>query len=188
MPATPQFQFCTTSDGVRIAYAVFGVGPPLVFIRGWVSHLELDWEMPQRRAFYEEYAQRFRVVRFDKRGTGLSDRKVDDFSTAARVRGGTQPLRAVRTGGSVGLSGGRRGGRPAGLREEPSCRWCSRTCSGRRWTSGNLGSPRWDRRSIRSASVRSPRNSDQSACAFSPKRRLVACLDSMNRRPDRAAR
>jgi class 3 adenylate cyclase len=79
-------RFCTTSDGVRIAYAVVGRGPPLVIVRGWVSHLELDWEAPVARQSYEAYSKHFQVVRFDKRGTGLSDRDVDDFSIEARLR------------------------------------------------------------------------------------------------------
>ncbi len=81
-----QIRFCTTSDGVRIAYATLGEGSPLVFVRGWVSHLELDWEFAGSRQLYEGYAEEFRVVRYDKRGTGLSDRDVEDFSAAARLR------------------------------------------------------------------------------------------------------
>jgi class 3 adenylate cyclase len=81
-----QIRFCTTSDGVRIAYATLGDGPPLVFVRGWVSHLELDWENEGTRQTYDAYAERFQVVRYDKRGTGLSDRDVEDFSVAARLR------------------------------------------------------------------------------------------------------
>ena len=81
-----QIRFCTTSDGVRIAYATVGEGPPLVMVRGWVSHLELDWENPRSRGRFEDVAARYLLVRFDKRGTGLSDRKVNDFSVDARVR------------------------------------------------------------------------------------------------------
>ncbi len=81
-----QIRFCTTVDGVRIAYSTLGEGPPLVFVRGWVSHLELDWENPGIRESYEAFAEQFGVVRYDKRGTGLSDRDVEDFSVAARMR------------------------------------------------------------------------------------------------------
>jgi class 3 adenylate cyclase len=80
-----QIRFCTTSDGVRIAYATVGEGPPLIQIPGWVSHLEVQWENPQFRNRLEELAQHFLVVRLDKRGTGLSDRSVSDFSINARV-------------------------------------------------------------------------------------------------------
>jgi len=79
-------RFCTTSDGVRIAYATLGDGSPLVFVRGWVSHIELDWENPVIRESIEDYAKHFQVVRYDKRGTGLSDRNVEDFSIPARMR------------------------------------------------------------------------------------------------------
>ena len=81
-----EIRFCTTSDGVRIAYAVVGAGPPLVHVPGWISHLELDWKLPLTRAAWEEYAKTFRVIRMDKRGTGLSDRNVGDYSLESRVR------------------------------------------------------------------------------------------------------
>jgi pimeloyl-ACP methyl ester carboxylesterase len=81
-----QIRFCTTSDGLRIAYAVVGEGPPLVLVRGWVSHIELDWQMPVGGATLQTLAQHFRVIRFDKRGTGLSDRDVTDFSLESRLR------------------------------------------------------------------------------------------------------
>jgi len=81
-----QIRFCKTSDGVRIAYATVGKGPPLVFVPGWISHLELDWQAPPMRRFWEAYASHFTLVRMDKRGTGLSDRNVGDYSLDARVR------------------------------------------------------------------------------------------------------
>jgi class 3 adenylate cyclase len=81
-----EIRFCTTPDGVRIAYAVVGQGPPLVHVPGWISHLELDWQLPVTRAGWEEYAKTFRVIRLDKRGTGLSDRNVGDYSLESRVR------------------------------------------------------------------------------------------------------
>ncbi len=79
-------RFCTTSDGVRIAYAVAGSGPPLVRVPGWVSHLELDEESPSFKTENDVHAQDFTFVRYDKRGTGLSDRDVSDFSVEARLR------------------------------------------------------------------------------------------------------
>ncbi|HLB24507.1 MAG TPA: adenylate/guanylate cyclase domain-containing protein [Dehalococcoidia bacterium] len=79
-------QFCTTSEGVQIAFAVLGEGYPLVLVPGWVSHLELDMEpdSPSRES-YEELARHFTLVRYDKRGTGLSDRGVSDFSLEPRL-------------------------------------------------------------------------------------------------------
>ncbi|MBI1886294.1 MAG: adenylate/guanylate cyclase domain-containing protein [Chloroflexi bacterium] len=80
-----QIRFCTTSDGVRIAYATIGQGPPLVEMSPWVGHLQFEWDDPQSRAFYEGLAAGRMVVRFDKRGTGLSDRDVDDLSVESRL-------------------------------------------------------------------------------------------------------
>jgi class 3 adenylate cyclase len=63
------------SDGVNIAYQVTGEGPfDLVLVSGFVSHLELDWEEPRSAHFLERLSSFSRLIRFDKRGTGLSDR------------------------------------------------------------------------------------------------------------------
>src|SRR5207248_6257980 len=78
-------QFCTTSDGIRIAYTVAGMGPALIRVPGWVSHLELDEESP----LYHELAylgEHLQLIKYDKRGTGLSDRGITDFSVEARLR------------------------------------------------------------------------------------------------------
>lgn len=72
----PAVRFASTSDGVSIAYAVHGEGPPLVFTRGWISHLELHWLDPDYRTFMEALGRHFTVVRFDMRGNGMSDRDV----------------------------------------------------------------------------------------------------------------
>ncbi len=73
-------RFCTAADGVRIAYATAGAGPPFVLATGWPVHLELEWQKPFARAFLEELAEGFALVRYDMRGSGLSDRDVSDFS------------------------------------------------------------------------------------------------------------
>jgi len=75
-----QIGFCKTSDGVRIAYATLGDGPPLVYASGWTGHLELEWEKPFLRAFLQELATGTTLVRYDMRGSGLSDHDVSDFS------------------------------------------------------------------------------------------------------------
>lgn len=82
-----QIRFCTTSDGVRIAYAVAGQGPPLIRVAGWVTHLEFEWGKPQCvwRSL-EPLADEHLVVRYDGRGMGLSDRDITDFSVEAKVR------------------------------------------------------------------------------------------------------
>ncbi len=68
--------FVTTSDGVRIAWSEIGSGPTLVLVRGWITHLELTWGEPAFREFITHLAVHHRVVRFDTRGSGLSDRDV----------------------------------------------------------------------------------------------------------------
>ena len=74
-------RFCTTTDGVRIAYATVGEGPPLMVVSGWVvSNLEFGWAQPDVRAFHERLAAGRTLIRYDKRGTGLSDRDIKSFS------------------------------------------------------------------------------------------------------------
>jgi pimeloyl-ACP methyl ester carboxylesterase/DNA-binding CsgD family transcriptional regulator len=62
-------------DGRRIAYATVGSGPPLVLPAWWVSNLVEDWNQPAFRGFVEAFASRYRVVRYDRLGTGLSERE-----------------------------------------------------------------------------------------------------------------
>ncbi len=80
-----QIGFCTTSDGVGIAYATIGDGPPLVYVNGWPGHLALEWEGTQRE-FLEDLAQGVTLIRYDMRGSGLSDRHVTDFSLGTLVK------------------------------------------------------------------------------------------------------
>jgi pimeloyl-ACP methyl ester carboxylesterase len=72
------------SGDVNIAYQVTGKGPfDLVLVHGFLSHLEVDWEHPASRHINERLSSFARLIRFDKRGTGLSDRSVGlpDFET-----------------------------------------------------------------------------------------------------------
>ena len=65
------------SDDVLIAYQVRGEGPvDVIMAPGTMSHLDLDWEIPRRALFYERFSRFCRLIRFDKRGTGLSDRPI----------------------------------------------------------------------------------------------------------------
>jgi len=81
-----QIQFIQSPDGVSLAVATLGSGPPLVIIPGWISHVELDWAFPAGREFYQRLAERNLVVRYDKRGTGLSDRGISDYSPESNLR------------------------------------------------------------------------------------------------------
>jgi class 3 adenylate cyclase len=81
----PEVRF-TRSGNVDLAYQVLGDGPlDLLVMIGWVSHLEVLWELPECRRFLERLAGMGRVALFDKRGTGLSDRPSDGASTGDMV-------------------------------------------------------------------------------------------------------
>jgi pimeloyl-ACP methyl ester carboxylesterase/DNA-binding CsgD family transcriptional regulator len=82
---TQKVQFCAAPDGVRIAYAVHGAGPPLVRTATWLTHLEFDWESPVWRHWLVGLAEHHTLLRYDERGCGLSDRDVEDLSLRARV-------------------------------------------------------------------------------------------------------
>ncbi len=75
----------TARDGLRLAVAEVGAGRTLVRTAHWLSHLEYDWESPIWRDFLAELARDRMLVRYDERGTGLSDRDVADFSFEAMV-------------------------------------------------------------------------------------------------------
>lgn len=86
-PALEQrIRFCTAADGARIAYATSGEGPPLVKPANWLTHLEYDWESPVWRPWLHELSRGHTLVRYDERGSGLSDREVADLSFDAWVR------------------------------------------------------------------------------------------------------
>ena len=89
-PAAPvphqKIRFCATSEGVRIAYSVVGDGPPLLKATQWLGHLEFDWHSPIFGPIMRELAAGRRLVRYDGRGTGLSDWEVDDISFEGFVR------------------------------------------------------------------------------------------------------
>jgi class 3 adenylate cyclase/pimeloyl-ACP methyl ester carboxylesterase len=75
-----EIQFCTTSDGVQLAYARTGSGPPLVKTGNWMTHLEFDFESPIWRGLYRELSRDHTLIRYDTRGNGLSDRDVEEVS------------------------------------------------------------------------------------------------------------
>jgi pimeloyl-ACP methyl ester carboxylesterase/DNA-binding winged helix-turn-helix (wHTH) protein len=81
-----EIHFCTAVDGVRIAHAEVGQGPPLVKAGNWLNHLEFDWQSPVWSPFLHAIAADHRLVRYDARGNGLSDWDVDDISLDAFVR------------------------------------------------------------------------------------------------------
>jgi len=71
-------RFCTTADGVRIAYATSGVGTPIVRPGHWLTHLEYDLNSPVWGHLIEGLSEQHQFVRYDPRGTGLAERLVDE--------------------------------------------------------------------------------------------------------------
>lgn len=95
-PAMQQVRFCTARDGARIAYSETGHGRPLVKAGNWLTHLEFDWQSPIWQPLFSELSESCRLVRYDPRGTGLSDwhppeitfyRWVDDLEAVADAAG-----------------------------------------------------------------------------------------------------
>lgn len=80
-----QLGFCSRADGARIAYATAGSGSPLVYVRPLFAHLERDWEFGELRRYYEGLAAHHTLVRYDRFGTGLSDRDRESFTLADEV-------------------------------------------------------------------------------------------------------
>jgi pimeloyl-ACP methyl ester carboxylesterase/DNA-binding CsgD family transcriptional regulator len=82
-PAGPSIHYSRTADGVAVAFWTLGRGTPLVYLTGgpW-SHVEL-WQIPECRRWYERLAVQRMLVRYDQRGTGLSERSVSDYSLEA---------------------------------------------------------------------------------------------------------
>jgi pimeloyl-ACP methyl ester carboxylesterase/DNA-binding CsgD family transcriptional regulator len=112
--AAQQIRFCTSPDGVRIAYAVTGSGPPLVKVANWVSHLEFDSDSPVWRHWLTELPRHYSLLRYDERGSGLSDWDAADISFEAWVRdletvvdaAGLEPfpLLGVAKGGAIAIA------------------------------------------------------------------------------------
>src|SRR5439155_10430044 len=83
----PRIQYAKTSDGVSIAYYAIGDGPPLVVMpAGLHQSIQFDWKVSNFRNAAEISARTFKYVRYDPRGSGLSDRDVNDFSLEAMAR------------------------------------------------------------------------------------------------------
>jgi pimeloyl-ACP methyl ester carboxylesterase len=101
----PRVAFCRNRAGRRIAYLTWGDGPVLVVPPGWVSHLELQWHYLGMDAFYGRLAESFRLVFYDRRGCGLSERERDDFTLDAEVADLDTVIDQVAPGEAVSLLG-----------------------------------------------------------------------------------
>ena len=74
-------RFCTSRDGVGLAYAIDGEGPPLVKASNWLSHLDYERQSPVWRHWVGELSRGRTLIRYDQRGCGLSDRQFEGTLT-----------------------------------------------------------------------------------------------------------
>ncbi|MDX2378712.1 MAG: alpha/beta fold hydrolase [Acidimicrobiia bacterium] len=112
-PVEQQIRFCTTGDGVRLAYATVGEGPPLVRAAHWLTHVDDDWNSPIWRHWLTDLARGRMLVRYDERGCGLSDQDpaeitfdsfVDDLEAVVDDLGLERfPLLGISQGGPVAV-------------------------------------------------------------------------------------
>ncbi len=82
----PRIQYATATDGVSIAFWMLGEGMSFVHISPLpFSHIEMEWHIPELRRWHERLGENRRLIRYDTRGSGLSDRNITDFSLNAMV-------------------------------------------------------------------------------------------------------
>ncbi|MGQ4388722.1 alpha/beta fold hydrolase [Streptomyces sp. SAS_270] len=107
-------RFCQAGDGIRIAYASVGSGPPLLKAANWMTHLDLEWTTPVWAHWLSGLARNRQLIRYDERGCGLSDWTVpgftfddwvDDLDTVVEAAGLDRfPLLGVSQGGAVAMA------------------------------------------------------------------------------------
>ena len=109
-----EVRYCTTDTGVRLAYASIGSGPPLVKASNWLTHLDFERSSPIWRHWWAALSAHHRVIRYDERGNGMSQRDVPDVSFETWVRDletvvdaaalDRFPLLGISRGGSIAIA------------------------------------------------------------------------------------
>ena len=109
MASAKQFQqrirYVQASDGARLAWAESGNGPVIVKAANWLTHLEYEWESPVWKHWLQFFSGHFRLVRYDERGCGLSESRVDDLSIDRWVSDLESVVDAAQPDGPVTLLG-----------------------------------------------------------------------------------
>jgi pimeloyl-ACP methyl ester carboxylesterase/DNA-binding CsgD family transcriptional regulator len=100
-----RIRYLRASDGVRVAWAEAGGGPLLVKASNWLTHLEYDWESPIWGHWMRFLSGRFRFVRYDERGCGMTDREVTDVSFERSVQDLESVVETAAPAGPVALLG-----------------------------------------------------------------------------------
>ncbi len=75
----PPVRYTTTGDGVQVAYSTCGEGSPLLYLTGWWNNIEKMWDVPTTNAWWSALSSHWQLILMDVRGTGLSDRHVQNF-------------------------------------------------------------------------------------------------------------
>ena len=82
----PRVQYARATDGVSIAFWTSGKGTPFLHMPAPpASHIQLEWQIPEVRKWYERLAERRTLVHYDCRGSGLSEREVGEFSIESHL-------------------------------------------------------------------------------------------------------
>lgn len=93
----PTFQFVKSPDGIKIAYWTVGEGAPLVIMPNlMMSHGQLEWRTPEYRAWYQALGEGRRLIGYDARGSGMSDREFSDYPIDAHTMAGRGSNRGRR--------------------------------------------------------------------------------------------
>ena len=100
-----RIQYLTAADGLRLAWADAGAGPPLVKAANWMTHLEDEWESPVWQHWMRFYAEHFRFVRYDERGCGMSGWNGSDLTLDRWATDLGTVIEAARPDGPVTLVG-----------------------------------------------------------------------------------
>ena len=108
--SSQRIRYLRTSDGVQLAWAEAGTGPPLVKASNWLTHLEYEWHSPVWRHWMEFLSGHFRFIRYDERGCGMTDWNASDLSYERQVADLAEVIAAARIEEPFTLLGVSQGG------------------------------------------------------------------------------